>query len=295
MKTEIKIGITGVVAIVALYLGINFLKGVNLMTSSETYYITFKNAKGLTKSSPVYADGYQVGIVSGISYDYNRPGEVVVAISADKGVRIPKGSTAKLDEAVLGGCTLNMLLATNLREAYQPGDTIKGSEAGGLMQSVQGMVPQLEQVVAKVDSLVVSLNLLVSNPNLPIIMENARLLTESLNQSGEHLNTLLNKDIPQLTSTYTKAGENIVELTGKMNQLDLQATLDSVNQTISSIHTMMAQIQNPEGTLGKLMNDPSLYNNLNHVVQSADSLVIDLKAHPKRYVHFSVFGKKEGK
>lgn len=295
MKTEIKIGITGVVAIVALYLGINFLKGVNLMTSSETYYITFKNAKGLTKSSPVYADGYQVGIVSGISYDYNRPGEVVVAISADKGVRIPKGSTAKLDEAVLGGCTLNMLLATNLREAYQPGDTIKGSEAGGLMQSVQGMVPQLEQVVAKVDSLVVSLNLLVSNPNLPIIMENARLLTESLNQSGEHLNTLLNKDIPLLTSTYTKAGENIVELTGKMNQLDLQATLDSVNQTISSIHTMMAQIQNPEGTLGKLMNDPSLYNNLNHVVQSADSLVIDLKAHPKRYVHFSVFGKKEGK
>ena len=123
-------------------------------------------------------------------------------------------------------------------------------------------------------------------------MENARLLSESLNQSGEQLNTLLGKDLPKLTDTYTQAGENITELTGKLNQLDLQATLDSVNQTISSIHTMMAQIQNPNGTLGKLMGDPSLYNNLNHVVQSADSLVTDLKVHPKRYVHFSVFGKK---
>ncbi|MEE1308986.1 MAG: MCE family protein, partial [Bacteroidaceae bacterium] len=227
-----------------------------------------------------------------INYDYNRPGEVVVTISTDEGVRIPKGSSAQLDEAMLGGCTLNMLLATNLREAYQPGDTIKGTDVSGLMKGVEGMVPQLEQVVSKVDSLVTALNLLVSNPNLPIIMENARLLTESLNQSGEQLNTLLGKDLPKLANTYTQAGENITELTGKLNQLDLQATLDSVNQTISSIHTMMAQIQNPNGTLGKLMGDPSLYNNLNHVVQSADSLVTDLKAHPKRYVHFSVFGKK---
>lgn len=292
MKTEVKIGITGVVAIAALFLGINFLKGVDLFSPTETYYITFSNAKGLTKSSPVYADGYQVGIVSAINYDYNRPGEVVVTISTDEGVRIPKGSLAQLDEAMLGGCTLNMLLATNLREAYQPGDTIKGTDVSGLMKGVEGMVPQLEQVVSKVDSLVTALNLLVSNPNLPIIMENARLLTESLNQSGKQLNTLLGKDLPKLANTYTQAGENITELTGKLNQLDLQATLDSVNQTISSIHTMMAQIQNPNGTLGKLMGDPSLYNNLNHVVQSADSLVTDLKAHPKRYVHFSVFGKK---
>ena len=206
MKTEVKIGITGVVAIAALFLGIKFLKGENLFSPTETYYITFSNAKGLTKSSPVYADGYQVGIVSAINYDYNRPGEVVVTISTDEGVRIPKGSSAQLDEAMLGGCTLNMLLATNLREAYQPGDTIKGTDVSGLMKGVEGMVPQLEQVVSKVDSLVGALNLLVSNPNLPIIMENARLLTESLNQSGEQLNTLLGKDLPKLTNTYTQAG-----------------------------------------------------------------------------------------
>ena len=295
MKTEVKIGITGVIAIVALFLGIKFLKGVNLFSTSETYYIVFSNTKGLTKSSAVYADGYKVGIVSGINYDFRHPGKVVVEISTDKGLRIPKGSSAQLDEAVLGGCTLNMLLATNLREAYQPGDTIVGSDVSGLMAKVGGMVPQLEEVVAKVDTLVATLNTLLSNPNLPLIMQNAELITENLNKSTQQLNTLLRNDIPQMTSTFTKAGENVTTLTDKMNQLDLQATLENVNQTISSVHDMMEQMQSPKGTLGKLMNDPSIYDNLNHTVQSADSLVSDLKAHPKRYVHFSVFGKKEKK
>lgn len=295
MKTEVKIGLTGVIALVALFLGINFLKGINLFSSSEVYYISFSNTKGLTKSSAVYADGYKVGIVSDIRYDYHQPGEVIVEISTDKGLRIPKGSSAQLDEALLGGCTLNMLLATNLREAYQPGDTIKGNDVSGLMEKVGGMVPQLEQVVAKVDTLVATLNTLLSNPNLPLILQNAELVTENLNSSSKQLNTLLRNEIPQMTGTFTQAGENISVLTDKMNQLDLQATLAGVNQAISSIHTMMEQIQNPNGTLGKLMNDPSVYDNLNHTVQSADSLVTDLKMHPKRYVHFSVFGKKEGK
>ena len=295
MRTEVKIGITGVVALVALFLGINFLKGVNLFSSSEKYYILFSNTKGLTKSSAVYADGYKVGIVSDIQYDYNHPGEVVVEISTEKGLRIPKGSSAQLDEAVLGGCTLNMLLATNLREAYHPGDTIKGSDVSGLMAKVGGMVPQLEEVVAKVDTLVATLNTLMSNPNLPLILQNAELITENLNRSTNQLNTLLRNDIPKMTGTFTKAGENVTTLTDKMNQLDLQATLNNVNQTISSVHDMMEQIGSPSGTLGKLMNDPSVYDNLNRTVQSADSLVSDLKAHPKRYVHFSVFGKKEGK
>ena len=295
MKTEVKIGITGVIAIVALFLGINFLKGVNLFSSSEKYYITFSNTKGLTKSSSVYADGFKVGIVSDIDYDFRHPGKVVVEISTDKGLRIPKGSSAQLDEAVLGGCTLNMLLATNLREAYHPGDTIEGSDVNGLMAKVGDVMPQLEEVVAKVDTLVATLNTLISNPNLPLIIQNAELITENLNKSTSQLNTLLRNDIPQMTGTFTKAGENVSALTDKMNQLDMQATLDNVNQTISSVHNMMEQMQSPKGTLGKLMNDPSVFDNLNHTVQSADSLVSDLKSHPKLYVHFSVFGKKEGK
>lgn len=277
---------------VILFLGINYLKGINLFTTNSTYYINFSNAKGLTKNSNVYADGYCVGRVSDIVYDYGKPGQVLVEISTDNNLRIPKGSSAKLDEAVLGGCTLNMLLATNLTESYHPGDTIQGSDANGLMDKASNMVPQLEEVVAKVDTLVSSLNKIVTDPNLPIILQNAQIITENLNKSTEQLHQLLSQDIPQMAGTFNKAGENVVELTDNMKHLNLQATLDSVNITINSIHQMMEEIQSPSGTLGLLMKDPSLYNSLNHTVQSADSLVTDLKAHPKRYVHFSVFGKK---
>lgn len=292
MKQEIKIGITGIIALIILFLGIKFLKGTNLFSSSSIYYIQFSNAKGLSKSSNVYADGYNVGIVSDIIYDYDHPGSVLVEISTNKDLRIPKGSSAKLDEAVLGGCTLNMLLTTNLTDAYHPGDTIPGSDTQGMMAKAASMMPQIEQIVARVDTLIATLNRLTSDPNLPMIIRNAELVSENLVRSSEELNRLLANDVPQLTTTFNRVGENAITLTDRLNSLNLQATMDSVNMTISSVHQMMDQIQSPEGTLGLLMKDPSLYNNLNHTVQSADSLVTDLKTHPKRYVHFSVFGKK---
>lgn len=292
MKQEIKIGITGIIALIILFLGIKFLKGTNLFSSSSIYYIQFSNAKGLSKSSNVYADGYNVGIVSDIIYDYDHPGSVLVEISTNKDLRIPKGSSAKLDEAVLGGCTLNMLLTTNLTDAYHPGDTIPGSDTQGMMAKAASMMPQIEQIVARVDTLIATLNRLTSDPNLPMIIQNAELVSENLVRSSEELNRLLANDVPQLTTTFNRVGENAITLTDRLNSLNLQATMDSVNMTISSVHQMMDQIQSPEGTLGLLMKDPSLYNNLNHTVQSADSLVTDLKTHPKRYVHFSVFGKK---
>lgn len=293
ISKETKIGLTGVVALVLLFFGINFLKGVKLFSTQSTYYIKFANAKALSKNSTVYADGYNIGIVSNVLYDYSKPGQVLVEISVNKGLRIPKGSTAKLDEAVLGGCTLNLLLVNNLTEAYAPGDTIQGSDGAGLMSKAADMMPQVEQVVARVDTLIATLNQLVTNPNLPLIMQNTEQVTANLNKSSEELNKLLSKDIPQMTTTFNKAGENVVTLTENLNQLKLQATMDSVNAAISSIHQMMAQVQSPDGTLGKMMNDPALYNNLNRTVQSADSLVTDLKNNPKRYVHFSVFGKKQ--
>ena len=292
MKKEVKIGITGIIALVVLFLGINFLKGVNLFSSTNKYYIQFGNAKGLSKSSNVYADGYNVGVVSDIIYDYEHPGTVLVEVTTNKDLRIPKGSSAKLDEAVLGGCTLNMLLTTNLTDAYHPGDTIPGSDTQGMMAKAASMMPQIEQIVAHVDTLIATLNRLTSDPNLPMIIRNAELVSENLVRSSEELNRLLANDVPQLTTTFNRVGENAITLTDRLNSLNLQATMDSVNMTISSVHQMMDQIQSPEGTLGLLMKDPSLYNNLNHTVQSADSLVTDLKAHPKRYVHFSVFGKK---
>ena len=292
IKKETKIGLTGAIALVLLFLGINFLKGAKLFSTQNTYYIRFSNAKALSKNSTVYADGYDVGRVSNILYDYDRPGQVLVAIEVDRGLRIPRGSSARLDEAVLGGCTLNLLLTTNLTDAYHPGDTIQGSDANGLLSKAADMMPQIEQTVARVDSLLASLNRLVESPHVQAILQNTEEVTAHLNQSSQQLNSLLKNDVPQMTSTFNRAGENVVTLTENLNQLQLQATLDSVNTAVSSLHKLLAQAQNPDGTLGRMMNDPTLYNNLNHTIQSADSLVTDLKTNPKRYVHFSVFGKK---
>lgn len=292
IKKETKIGLTGAIALVLLFLGINFLKGAKLFSTQSTYYIRFSNAKALSKNSTVYADGYDVGRVSNILYDYDRPGQVLVAIEVDRGLRIPRGSSARLDEAVLGGCTLNLLLTTNLTDAYHPGDTIQGSDANGLLSKAADMMPQIEQTVARVDSLLASLNRLVESPHVQAILQNTEEVTAHLNQSSQQLNSLLKNDVPQMTSTFNRAGENVVTLTENLNQLQLQATLDSVNTAVGSLHKLLAQAQDPDGTLGRMMNDPTLYNNLNHTIQSADSLVTDLKTNPKRYVHFSVFGKK---
>ena len=292
MKREVKIGLTGIVALVLLFFGMKFLKGVKLFDANDTYYIRFNDAKALSKSSTVYADGFNIGIVSNVSYDYNHPGNVIVAISVNKNVKIPHGTIAALDEAMLGGCTLNMTMGPNPADRYMPGDTIVGSAANGLMGAITGAMPQVEQVLAHVDSLIQTLNALAQNPNLAQTLQNAEQLTASLNESSKQLNTLLGKDIPQMATTFNKAGENVVTLTDNLAQLDLQATLGKVNTTMDNLQSTTDKLNSPDNNLGLLLNDTALYGNLNTTVNSATYLLQDLQANPQRYVHFSLIGKK---
>lgn len=330
---EVKIGLTGIVALVILYFGIQFLKGMSLFSTQDTYCITFKNAKGLSRSSTVYADGYDVGIVKDIYYDFEKPGQVVVTISVDRDVRIPKGSSAELSEAMLGGCTLNLLLANNPRERYQPGDTLTGSDGSGLMESIGAVMPDVQQVLQRVDTLVATLNLLASNDNLPLILANAQQLSANLNESSARLNQLLARDVPQLTSnlnttlttangTIETVGTHVVSLTdnlngqvttltdnlnGKLNEVELRPLMDNLNGTVEHMNTLttnlggtvsqvngvLGQLQRTDNTFGLLLNDTTLYSGLTSTMGSANNLLIDLKAHPKRYVHFSLFGRKD--
>ncbi len=292
MKREFKIGVTGIAALVILFFGLKFLKGIKLFNNTDSYYISFPDAKALSKSSTVYADGFNIGIVSNVLYDYNNPGNVVVEISVNNNVKIPHGTVAALDEAMLGGCTLNLTMGPNPADRYMPGDTIVGSSANGLMGSVAAVMPQVEKVLAHVDSLILTLNTLANNPNLPQIMQNAELITENLNQSSIQLNSLLHKDVPALTTNLNKVGENAVTLTENLNQLNLQNTLDKVNQTVDNVQAMTDKINQPDNNIGLLLNDTMLYSNLNTTVNSATYLLKDLQANPHRYVHFSLIGKK---
>ncbi len=293
MSNEVKIGLMGAVALVVLFLGINFLKGMSLFSSESFYYIRFKNAKGLSNNSTVFADGFNVGRVNDVTYDYTNPGQVIVEIAVNKELRIPKDSKIVLEEGMMGGCTLKMLLTGSAANAYAVGDTIPGSDSDGLMEKASAMLPQVEPILARMDTLLATLNRIAADSSLTRIMYNAEELTRNLNQSSLHLNRLLAKDLPQMTKTFNAAGENIVTLTQNMNQLDLNATLQSVNATISNVNSMITQMQNPDGTLGKLVNDPTLYENLSNTAGSANSLLKDLQKNPKRYVHFSIFGKKD--
>lgn len=289
---EVKIGITGVVALIVLYLGISYLKGITF-AASHNYYISFNNAKGLATSSPVYADGYQIGIVRNISYDFNKPGEVIVEISVDDDVRIPAGTKAALAEGMLGGCTLNLTMGTNPKQMYEAGDTIKGTDEAGLFDQVANVMPEVTVVLQHVDSLITTLNAVAGDPNIPRVIANTEQLTANLTQSTQQLNKLLNNDLPKLVNTFDQAGQNVTTLTSNLAELDMQQTLDKVNQTIDDVQGLIKLMEDPNGNLGLLLKDTAIYHNLNSTINSANDLLIDLQAHPKRYVHFSVFGKKD--
>lgn len=292
MKKEYKIGVVGIVALVTMFMGINFLKGKSLFNTNSEYYIRFANAKGLAKSSMVFADGYEVGIVSDVIYDYKNPGNVLVEISVDPRLVLCRGTKINLDAGLMGGVTMNIAPVTISAERYMPGDTISGDDSNGLMGKVDEMMPQIVSIVGKLDTLVTSVNRLVNDPNLPVILSNVEQVTSELTQTAQHLNTIVGKDIPALAQTYGKVGENVLYITENFKTLDFHATLEGVNTTINNVNAVVSQMRNPEGSLGAFLYDRSLYDGLNKTVGSVDSLMTDIKARPKRYVHFSVFGGK---
>ena len=294
ISREAKIGITGIIALVLLYFTIQFLRGISLFSAADIYYINFENAKALAKSSPVYADGYNVGVVSDIHYDYEHPGRgVVVQISVEHGMRIPEGTVAVLDEAMLGGCTLNLLMGNNPRQRFAQRDTIPSAANNGLMAKAADMIPKVEQTLAKLDTLLATINSVAADPNIQAILSNTNHLTSSLGQSTADLNKLLEHDVPQLTSTFAQAGRSVASLTDSLSTLNIKGTLARVDATMDNVQNATQRLNSTDNNLGLLLNDTSVYHNLNRTTTAASSLLEDLQAHPKRYVHFSVFGKKD--
>ena len=194
---EVRIGIAGIAALCILVYGINYLKGINMFKPSSYFYVKFQNVNGLTKSSPVFADGFRVGIVRDLYYDYTQPGKVVAEIDVDPELRIPKGSTAELAAEMLGGVKMNLLLANNPREKYQIGDTIPGVLNNGMMEKVATMMPQVEKMLPKLDSILASLNVILADPAIPATLHNVQDLTASMVVTSRQLQTLMKDDIPQ--------------------------------------------------------------------------------------------------
>lgn len=296
LTKEIKIALVAIVGILIMYFGINFLKGMNLFATNNAYYMTFDDIQGLGASTPIYADGYKVGIVDGLEYDYKENGPIKVKVDIIKDLRIPQGSKAEIVKDLMGNLQVNLLLANNPRERVEPGGIIPGAVNGGMMDKAANLVPVVEKMLPKLDSILTSVNALLADPALAASLHNVETITSNLTVSTRELNTLmagLNKQVPGMIGKANGVLDNTNRLTANLASLDVQGTLNKVNQTLESAHQFTEKLNSNQGSLGLLMNDTKLYDNLTSTMSHADSLVIDLKAHPKRYVHFSVFGRKD--
>lgn len=296
LTKEIKIALVAIVGILIMYFGINFLKGMNLFSTNNTYFITFDDILGLGASTPIYADGYKVGTVDGLEYDYKENGPIKVKVDIIKDLRIPQGSKAEIVKDLMGNLQVNLLLANNPRERVEPGGIIPGAVNGGMMDKAANLVPVVEKMLPKLDSILTSVNALLADPALAASLHNVETITSNLTVSTRELNTLmagLNKQVPGMIGKANGVLDNTNRLTANLASLDVQGTLNKVNQTLESAHQFTEKLNSNQGSLGLLMNDTKLYDNLTSTMGHADSLVIDLKAHPKRYVHFSVFGRKD--
>lgn len=289
---EVRIGIAGIVALCILIYGINWLKGIHLFQPSSYFYAKFQNVNGLTKSSPVFADGVRVGIVRDILYDYTNPGNVVVEVELDTELRIPKGSTAELVSELMGGVRMNVLLSNNMREKYMVGDTIPGTLNNGMMESVAELMPQVKDMLPKLDSILTSLNTILGDKSIPATLHSVEKTTANLAIASSQMKSLMSKDIPQLTNKLNIIGDNFVVISNSLKEIDYTTTFQKIDATLSNVKTITEKLNNKDNTVGLLLNDPNLYNNLNETTANAASLLEDLKANPKRYVHFSLFGKK---
>ena len=293
---EVKIAIVAIVGVIILFFGMNFLKGLNLFSSTDDYYIEFKDISGLSSSSPIYADGYQVGTVKDVIYDYSGEHPTRVLVGIDKAMRIPVGSTAEIESDLMGNVKVNLLLANTPRERVMPGGTITGDVNSGALGKAAQMIPTIEKMLPKLDSILTSVNMLLADPAIAQSLHNVQTITNNLTTSSAELNILmkqLNRNVPTMLAKANGVLDNTNKLTGNLAQLDLATTKQQVDQTIANVQELTSKLNSNNGTLGLLMNDASLYHNLNSTMMSADSLLINLRQHPKRYVHFSLFGKKD--
>ena len=262
---EIQIALVAIVGVVVLFFGLQYLKGKTLFSTDNNYYVKFSDVSGLSAASPIYANGFKVGVVEDIVFDYQHQSNIVARIGIDNQLAVPVDSRAEILTDLMGNVKVELVMGTGA--AIAPGDTI----------------PHLSAWYH-------------ADPAIANSLHNIDQITADLTKTSHDLNALttsLNSHMPQMLENADGLLANTNQLTKSLNDLDISSTMASVNTTLKNVEQMTNQLNSKEGTLGLLMRDPSLYSNLNATMMHADSLMIDLKAHPKRYVHFSVFGKKD--
>lgn len=300
---EAVIGLCVLIALLILFFGINYLKGVNIFKPSNQYYAVFTNVNGLTASAPVTLNGVKVGQVDNVTIMENDPGKVVVAFSIDKNqnLTIPFQSNVTIVSSMLGEASLRLDLATGTSSSFTPGDTIPSKveeglldKAGGVAEQlsarVDSMMVQVNDILPKVDSLMVNLNTLTASPELYQTLSNMQKLTASLNTTAALLNKSASNvdpilaDLNSITTNVDSISANVVCLTNSLNNSRIDETLVNLNSISENIDSLTQQLNNPDSNIGQLLHGTELYDNLVKTTADIDALLIDIKQNPKRYI-----------
>lgn len=291
---ELLIGATVLITLLILFFGIDYLKGINLFKAANYYYVSYTNVAGLAKSAPVSVNGYKVGIVRDIEYEYDNPGHIRVELSLDKKLRVPQGSEAILVTDMLGTSTIELKMNDH-SDFHDIGSHLIGVNSKGLMDNVTGeILPAVTEVLPKVDSILTSITKIVGDPNLLSAVQRLDAVMNNLQKTSAALSITMAKtpiivedaqmtvgNVKELTANLTAMSQ---ELRTALNDMPLDSTLQNVRNIAANLENITNQLESKDSSLGLLLNDPSLYENLNRSVADLDSLFVDIKKNPKRYI-----------
>lgn len=292
---ELAVGISVIVAILILIFGIDYLKGINLFKPANFYVAEYDNVAGLDLSAPVTVDGYKVGQVREINFDYEKPGKIKVVLALNKNLRIPSDSHATIASTLLSGGYIDITLGQS-KKFLEVGDNINTSTTPDLMSSVQNdIMPAVSQVIPRIDALLLNLNRLVSDPALSSSIQRLDGITNNIYLASGDLRTTMNRDIPLIMRNAGSASHhldsityNLALLSTQLKNLPVEPTMANVQQITENLQQFSNQLNSQEGTLGLLLKDPELYYKLNRVSADVDSLIIDIKKNPKRYINIKL-------
>jgi len=296
---NVKIALTVLAALCLLFWGIEYLKGINMFKPANYYYADFENVDGLLEAAPISVNGFQVGQVREIKYDYGK-NSIKVLLSMNKGLQIPEGSSVSMTKGLMGGASLVLNMGDASNGILPVGSNLPVSSIPGLLDKVQTEVlPQVDNILPKVDSIMGNVNGLTGDPALAASLARLDAITTQLARSAQQLNTLmvsLNRAVPGvmndvngITTNLTGATGNLTDLSVSLKQMPLDSTINMLNATLANLQAVSKQLGDKNSSLGKLMNDDGLYNSANHAIASLDSLINDIKANPKRYINVKVF------
>lgn len=285
---EVKIGIVVVVAIGMLYFGLNYLKGVNIFKPDTYFYAKYDRVDGVVKTTPVFVNGFQVGHVSDIIFDYTKEAPIVLEITVDKKLAVPVGTVAEVyDSGLMGDKAIQLKLGKS-SDLLATGDTMLSSTQNGLIAGiVDKILPPILELVPSIDSTIVALKNVVESPEVKSLLQNADATMANLKRSTGKLDGVID--------TVQYICNDLSTVTKSLDKVDWDSTMVSIESTLANLKSTTDKFNSTDNSIGALLNDKALYSNLDSTVNSANALLMDLKANPKRYVHFSVFGAKEKK